>query len=211
MKQAIAIKSCHRYPDRRQAQLATWLPDVDWDYFFLVGNCPPGVRPSASEDDSHVLNCDVADEFGRMAPKVWCACRYALGSNITNLFICDDDTYACFPRLKAAGYGSRRLDYVGWVRTCSVPYIQGSAYWLSERAMEYVVKAADIMRPGVIDDGAVGTALVDKVPFTHDYRYDPGPEAARRPLKGNMVITAHKCLPARMHEVHTDWVKSCIA
>ncbi len=213
-KVAIAIKSCHRYPDRRQAQLATWLPDVEWDYFYLVGNCPPGVRPSVTDDDRRVLQCDVSDEFPNIAPKIWCAARYALESNITHLFVVDDDTYVCSSRLVQAF--RPRLDYVGWVRPEGIPwngihlpYMQGSAYWLSERAMEHVVQATDVMRPGVIDDGAVGAALANKVPFTHDYRYECGPEPWRRPMKSNNVITTHKCLPARMHEVHMDWMRSC--
>jgi hypothetical protein len=109
-----------------------------------------------------------------------------------------------------------RRDYVGFVRTSGydhahfdVPYMQGSAYWLGERAMEHIVRAVEIMRPGVIDDGAVGTVLVDKVSYTHDRRYWPGPEVSVRPMKDNRIITTHKCLPAMMRAVHAEWKRQC--
>ncbi len=72
--------------------------------------------------------------------------------------------------------------------------------------MEQVVLHKEIMRPGVIDDGAVGQCLVDRVPFTHDWRYWPGPDSCEHtPLPQNNTITTHKCLPAQMKVAHKPW------
>ena len=112
VKYAVAIKSCHRYADRAAAQRETWIQDLEADYFHLVGICPPGTRPAPA--DPHTLACDVSDAFADIAPKVWCACRYALEASLQSLFICDDDTYVVPARLAQA---ATRRDYVGFVRT----------------------------------------------------------------------------------------------
>lgn len=202
MKTAIAIKSCHKHAERRQAQLDTWLKYADTDFFYLIGNPTPGNGGPVITD---ALACDVSDAFENIAPKILYACMYALSSNITNLFVCDDDTYAFYSRLMKSGF--EKLDYVGHMRTDgidynqNIPYAQGSAYWLTARSMEHIVKRSDIMRGGIIDDGAVGQCLIDKVPFTHDCRYHPGP-APIAPDSRNNVITTHKCQPAMMRQVH---------
>lgn len=208
-KVKVAIKSTHRYPERRQAQLATWLPDLDADYFFLLG-----INPKATHQDLPVLdalNCNVSDAFENIAPKVLCACKYALDENVTNLLICDDDTYLRPERLLKSSFW--RGDYIGFMRTSGLdynlntPYAQGSCFWMSERAMEWVVRGEIIMRPGIIDDGAVGQCLVDRVQFTHDHRYEPGPYPERQPLPSNNVISTHKCLPNVMRQVHDTWLR----
>jgi hypothetical protein len=205
VKYAIAIKSCHKYAERQQAQRDTWIADLDVDYFHVIGICPPGTRPAPS--DSHLLACDISDAFTDIAPKVWCACRYALEASLTNLFVCDDDTYVVPERLARA---ATRRDYVGWVRPgpgWDVPYMQGSAYLLGERALEYIVRAVEIMQPGVIDDGAVGRVLVDKVAYTHDRRFYPGPQPEWITSTNNLIST-HKCLPAQMRAIHEQWKKT---
>jgi hypothetical protein len=200
-KVAVAIKSCHKHADRRAAQLATWLPELDADFFFLIGNPVPV--------GNDFLYCQTSDAFADIAPKVFLACKYALDENITNLCVCDDDTYIRPERLMQSYFW--KGDYIGFMRTSGldynqgVPYAQGSAFWLSERSMEHIVQRPDIMVPGVIDDGAVGRCLIDKVRFTHDWRYEPGPYPERAPAPGNNVITTHKCLPAQMLAVHKAW------
>lgn len=204
MNVKIAIKSCHQHVRRRDAQRATWLRELNEDFFFVVGG------ESTQEND--VLHCNVSDAFSDIAPKVLCACKYALEDNVTHLFVCDDDTYVRPDRLLKSGF--RKHDYIGHLRVDNlfynqgVPYAQGSAYWLSELAMECVVRHGELMRPGVIDDGAVGRCLIDRVAFTHDYRYEPGPNCMdRRPMPDNNVITTHKCLPGQMHYAHEIWAK----
>lgn len=203
---AIAVKSCHKYAARRQAMMESWLPFISWaDWFFVIGNCPPNQRPSVMGEDPRILLCDVPDDWGNMAPKVRCACRHALDSNVDHLFICDDDTFVDPQRLAEA---SRRLrDYVGFMRTWgldyngNIPYAQGSAYWLSARSMEIVIKAGDVMRPGIIDDGAVGQALDGKVALTHDRRYWPGPNLEFVPAPNNNLISTHKAQPDQMKQL----------
>lgn len=206
-KVLIAIKSCHRYADRRAACTATWLPQVDWaDRVFLLGRPVPGAIPS------NVLACDVSDAFTDIAPKVAVACMYALANNFTHLFVCDDDTYVRPDRLAKCGYENH--DYIGFMRVNGIdynkgiPYAQGSAFWLSARAME-IVATSPVMQPGIIDDGAVGQALIDKVAFVHDYRYQPGPNITFdiAPHPTNKIITAHKAQPALMHTLHKPWGK----
>ena len=197
----VAIKSCLKYSDRRAACEDTWLQHIDWEWNFIIGRDANGGLPTVP----NAIVCDVDDGFGRMAPKVWCACVYALENNAHRLLIVDDDTYVS-TRIRDV---SPRGDYVGFVRTQGfgalehVPYIQGSAYWLSAKAMEFIVEAKGIMVPGIIDDGAVGRALDGKVALTHDRRYWPGPEASPI-LMNNNLITTHKCLPANMRFIHRN-------
>lgn len=202
LKVKLAIKSCHRNADRRQAQLDTWLPELDADFFFLVG------KPV--EDIPDVLSIPVSDAFEDIAPKVHAACHYALNENTDFLCILDDDTYLRPERLLNSNFW--KADYIGFMRTSGlfynqeIPYAQGSCLWLSRRAMEHVLRSK-VMVPGVIDDGALGRALVDRVQFTHDYRYYPGPVPEVRPLPENKIISTHKCLPPQMRWVHEDFKK----
>lgn len=201
MRISVAIKSCHQHHARRAAIRETWLPALPTDFFFVLGT-PHIVMPDT-------LSCEVSDKFADIAPKVLCACMAALDNNAEYLFVCDDDTYVRPDRLLGSGY--QKHDYCGWVRpsgdiaTNGLPYIQGSAYWLSARAMEHVVRAGEIiMRPGIIDDGAVGVALYGKVSITHDSRYVPGPDWRTGIACRPDWITAHKCSPDGMRVLHRE-------
>lgn len=208
MNITIAIKSCHKHHDRRQAIQNTWLRDlgVGTDFFFIIGN------PKLVITDT--LACDASDAFENIAPKVLYACM-AMQDNRTDYgFFCDDDTYLRPDRLLAAV--PRGADYVGWVRpygcdthTKGLPYIQGSAFWLSRKAIDFVVEAGEkVMRPGIIDDGAVGLALDGKVALTHDRRYWPGPDACiNKPMLDNDIISTHKCLPDQMAYIHKPFAR----
>lgn len=204
MRLAIAIKSCHKYAAKAQACRETWVQDVrDWaDYFFLLG------QPTKGNQPGDALLCEVSDAYADLAPKILCSCQYALNSNIDRMFVCDDDTYVRADRLYMAS--KQTEDYVGYIRTGgldwngNIPYAQGSAYWLSARAMEYIVAAHAEMRPCRVEDGSVGRALIDKVFFTHDYRYYPGPYPDTRPTVENKLITTHKCSPELMRRFYRE-------
>lgn len=200
-KIALAIKSCHRYAERRAAQQETWLQTWPHDFYYLIGK--PYATPVAD-----ALHCDVSDAFADIAPKILHACRYALEQNTEHLVVCDDDTYIRPERLLASGF--EKFDYFGFLRVSlldynkGIPYAQGSCYTLSARAMERIVLAADIMQPGIIDDGAVGQALIGKVPFTHAHLFNPGPEP-EPVLPSNEWISMHKALPPVMRQLHYPW------
>jgi hypothetical protein len=196
-KVALAIKSCHKYADRRQAQLDTWLKGVN-DYFFFVIGSPQVTVPNA-------LMCDSSDEFANIAPKVLGAVEHALEEGVTDLVVADDDTYIYWDRMLRSGF--ERFDYLGFVRNYgSHPYMQGSCYTLSERAMRRIMKNSFYMKNGVPDDVAVGQCLYGEVPFTHEHRFSigmPYPEAHLWPQKGNNVIACHKMNPQAMRLCHT--------
>jgi len=203
VKTAIAIKSCHKYSDRRQSQLDTWLKEVDCDFFFLVG----GVFPD--EHTTDVLWCNSSDEFANIAPKVLYSVEYALENNFTNLCVCDDDTYIHWPRMKASGF--EKFDYLGFVRNHGeTPYMQGSCYWLNQWAMEMVVNHKKHMVNGVPDDFAVGRCLYGggEVTFTHEHRYaigNPYPEPEQWPQPSNEIIAVHKMNFMSMHACNELW------
>ena len=206
MKPLIVIKSCERYADRREAVRQTWLTLLPsrFSYIFVMG------MSSVITTEPDVLFLPVSDAFKNIAPKVAGACWWALQDYFSHIFVCDDDTYVQPARLEEAF--PLRQDYVGHMRTSGlfynrgVPYAQGSAYWLSSAAAEIVAKSP-VMKDGIIDDGAVGQALIESVNFVHDYRYEPGPLWNERyPQKDNSVITTHKCLPADMREMHRHWL-----
>lgn len=200
LKVIVAIKSCHVHAARRYACKTTWLPALDWaESFFIVGR-------GQSLPVAGSLQCDVSDTFQNIAPKVRCACMYALEVGAHFMFVCDDDTYVVPARLRAAVPVGQ--DYVGHLRVGhlgyngEVPYAQGSGYWVSAHAMELIVASPEI-KEGVIDDGAVGRALINKVAFVHDRRYVPGPVCSDV-LSVPGWITAHKCLPTQMQMVHEN-------
>jgi hypothetical protein len=202
VKTAIAIKSCHKYATRRQAQLDTWLKNVDTDFFFILGGQFPDVHTT------DVLWCNFSDAFENIAPKVLYGVEYALENNITNLCVCDDDTYIHWPRMLKSGF--EKLDYLGFVRSYSdTPYMQGSCYWLSEPAMACIANHKhnrQKMKDGVPDDVAVGQCLYGSFPFTHEHRYSVGmpyPELSCIPRHDNNIIACHKMNEQAMYDCNS--------
>ena len=202
-KVLIAIKSCHRYAERQQAQRDTWLTGCAVDHLFLVGN-----GPACPMFDCGRLHCPGSDSFADIAPKVWYACKQALAAGITNMFVCDDDTYLVPERLLNSDF--EKHDYVGFVRNhCTPPYLQGSSFWLSERALRFIAAQPEKMHNGIPDDVAVGRCLYGNVPFVHEHRFsvgDPYPQQDKWPALHNDVISCHKCLPDVMRKVHEHWL-----
>jgi hypothetical protein len=202
----VIIKSCHKYADRRHACRETWLTKLTCPYFFVVGD------GGGAEQDS--IKFDVSDAFQNIAPKLQMAIALGVHRGHTHIFICDDDTFVVPDRLLSCGFVDFRVGhsaYTGFVRPTwfyagrehNMPYLQGSAYWLSRDAAIAVSKSKEMIN-GIIDDGAVGLALHGKFPLTHDHRYWPGPGCEEHPLRNNDMITTHKCLPAMMRQEYND-------
>src|SRR5260370_17908966 len=95
MKVLVVIKSCHKYAERRAAQRATWLPFLKVDRLHVLGDGP-------KVNEENILQLNVLDGFGNMAPKVRCACAWSVTHGYDWTFICDDDTYAVPLRFEAA-------------------------------------------------------------------------------------------------------------
>lgn len=152
----IAVKSCHKYRHRADAQRATWVPDVQGAVVrFFLGEAAGYVpRP-----DEVVLPC--SDEYLALPAKAKATFAWALDAGFDYLFHCDDDTYVRPERLLASGF--ENYDYVGRLRGSSgrwpAPYCSGFAYWLSRRAMQIVVERP--LTSDTADDRHIGNILYD--------------------------------------------------
>lgn len=182
---------------------ATWLPGLQWDRMFALGEQPPGIGSVVGE--ANVIRFPVSDEFKNIAPKVRAALSWGLANNYGPFFIVDDDTYVIPERLAVPSEG--KFDYLGWYRADGgygypLPYIQGSGQWLSRKAAEIVATSPEMV-DGVPDDVAVGRALHGRVLLAHDSRFHPGPV----PELLNHTITTHKCLPETMHTIHKQYLQ----
>jgi hypothetical protein len=218
MNLKLAIKSYRYYEARRKAQLETWLPAANIDYFFVIGDTP------RLERKDNTLFLPVDDAYQNLAPKVWYACGYALEEGTDFLCILDDDTYLRPERLLALPWD--RFDYYGFVRTntgagkyAGIPYMQGSCFVLSRLAMACIVGKQDAMCFGIPDDIAVGHCLDGCVSLTHDRNFvvgDPYPPESLWPTVGNKTIAIHSCPPflsrngnpATMYGVHRHWLRN---
>jgi len=158
LKTLIAIKSCVAHAYRNELVRRTWLLNRSVDYRFFVGMNPNYVtRP-----DEEMLA--VEDDYASLPSKTQAIARWALAQNYDFIFLCDNDTYTCVPRLLASDF--YRHDYSGFFVRCVscepdaddqcrcvtgeglrlYSYASGgSGYWLSRKAMAIVV-AADFMK-----------------------------------------------------------------
>lgn len=186
---------------------ATWLPNLKLDRMFVLGEKPPTIGSFVNEPN--VLRFPVSDLFCDIAPKVRAALEWGLKNKFGPFFICDDDTYVIPERLEGVP-DEVPFDYLGWFRPDGgigypLPYIQGSAYWLSQQAAELAVASPEMARNGIPDDVAMGRALFGAVEFTHDSRFHPGPVSQLEPYR----ITTHKCLPLgtpTMYTIHAEYL-----
>ncbi len=203
----VIIKSCRIHSSRRQSCRDTWLKNLKCPYFFAVGE--------GCEEEQDSIKFSVSDEFKNIAPKLQQALIHGIHKGHTHFFICDDDTFVATDRLMTSGFLDLRVGHAGstgFVRTSwtidgrsrNLPYLQGSAFWLS-RAAAIIVSKSPEMKNGIIDDGAVGLALSGKIPLVHDRRYWPGPDCTEEfPNLKNDVITTHKVAPAMMQQLYRD-------
>ena len=168
MKILIAIKSCHQYHSRANAQRQTWIKDIPdgVDYKFFLGR---HLTNTPSEDQ---IFLDAEDNYFGLPEKMKKACAWALEKEYDYVFFCDDDTYVVVPRLlQAIPQGS---DYVGRLRGPSgnwpAPYCSGFAYWLSAKALKIVAETT--LNLDTADDRQIGNMLHSAgVQATYDSRF----------------------------------------
>lgn len=202
MSVAVLIKSCRKNRERRDACRETWLHDLKWPYKFLVGADGGDRSAVIVGDEPDVLIVEARDGYREIAPKLQLGIGF-MSKGLTNLFVCDDDTYVAVKRLEES---KPRGAYVGWLREQG--YVQGSAIWYSQRAMQAIVDSREMEQTDVMDDVHVGPVLARYGIFgTDDRRYYPGPEPMRISSVNN-YITTHKCFPDTMRWIHDDWKKN---
>ena len=155
MKILLAIKTCHKYRHRADAQRQTWVPEVQGaDVRFFLGEA----RGYVPKDDEEVLSVD--DGYLALPAKAKATFEWALNAGYDFLFHCDDDTYVRPERLLQSGFAA--YDYVGRLRGPSgiwpAPYCSGFGYWLSRRAMQVVV--GQPLTEDTADDRHIGNVLI---------------------------------------------------
>jgi hypothetical protein len=198
----VLIKSCNKNRERRSAQRATWinLLPSDWTYAFFIG-------AGRTTDEPDVVSLEVKDDKPNISVKVFRALEWVREEfNPSNVLVVDDDTFLHPQRLVDSGF--QRFHCTGLLRQAHesnnhTPYPQGSAFWLSRKALDLVLSRPDIMLRehklwGVGDDLAIGQCLKGKIPIMHDDRYTDDVFKPTFPSSKNTIISAHKCSPEDM-------------
>jgi len=158
MKILIAIKACHHYHSRANAQRNTWIKDIPdgVDYRFFLGRSVKAVTTPNLTDQVFL---DADDSYYGLPDKMRKACEWASQREYDYVFFCDDDTYVVVDRLLA--HIPHGKDYVGRLRGPSgpwpAPYCSGFAYWLSAKALKIV--ATTKLSVDTADDRAIGNML----------------------------------------------------
>lgn len=167
MRILIAIKTCHKFRERADAQRSIWVGDVKgMDIKFFIGG------GEAQRDDEVILDCP--DTREGLPEKTKAICRYALEHEYDHVCLLDDDVYVRPERLLAAVPGLC-MDYLGKVRgACNeqnpAPYCSGMLYWLSPKAMRIVADSNYTLTDA--EDCMVGNVLnAAGIRPVHDGRY----------------------------------------
>jgi hypothetical protein len=194
----LAIKSTHKYADRRAAIRSTWLPDLTIPHKFILGlpafipnrrlrrrRPAPPVKPLLADE----LQFHVDDSFRSIAPKIQATAVYALANGFHRLVICDDDTFCIPARLQAFLNAHHSADVYAYLRP---DYPQGSMCVYGLHAIERLAVSNELVNC-IPDDVAVGRALQGMI-WQHTEQFQPGP-VPRLILRDNDLISTHKALP----------------
>jgi hypothetical protein len=204
MKTLIAVLTCARYLERRNACRDTWVSWVsklnpDADVLFFTG------RESCVDDScGDIVRLDCPDDYRQLPQKTIKLIEYAASHDYDLLVKTDDDTYL----LPLPGHIAEfaKHECVGSVRPRPqhnefIAYAQGGCYSLNRRAIDAVLKHRDLFTSG-LEDGTVGKALsLEGIKPTHsdriktDYRHDA-------PCLSNDIISAHGCTPEMLNTIH---------
>lgn len=204
LKILVAVLTCARYLDRRNACRDTWFPWVERLNENVTAKFFAGNVPCLADDDvGDITHLYCSDGYQELPQKTLRLVEYAVANNFDFLVKADDDTFLMpLPEYLAA---LTAHDYVGNVRqhaphNDNVDYAQGGLYCLSRVAMEAVLKHG---LPAIgLEDGNVGKALkaAGILPVNlpervkTDYRHGT-------PAIGNDVISAHSCTAQILHEI----------
>lgn len=198
----IAILSCHKYPERRQAQRDTWLANLRGaDYRFFLG----GSESNSWNSDEVYLNCP--DIYELLCLKTKAAMRWSSAMAYEFTFKCDDDSFTIPKRLLTSGFEQHAYSgftEAGWEPKEDFRYCRGgSGYWTDRRSTQIV--ASHMMERRHCEDVAVGHTLSRHgiVPV-HDerYRHVENQGELESALADPLLISLHKCNPEQMRFAH---------
>jgi hypothetical protein len=111
----IAIVSCAKYENRRDAQLETW---ARWPHSMAFFDGP---------------DLGVGDDYASLPRKTEALCKWALARGHDRILKIDDDGYINWKKFSVV-----EADYAGIRKPGD--YASGGAYWLSRRSMEIVAR-----------------------------------------------------------------------
>jgi hypothetical protein len=133
-----------------------------------------------------VVILPVPDDYMHVSYKFREACRWALDEGYDYIFQAITDTFAVPSRLLASGF--EQHDYVGTANAERTAIGGGPGFWLSSKAMKFLV---DAPVTHWASDGWVGDVMArSEIKLTPDPRYTSLGQADP-PMKGNNVITSH--------------------
>jgi len=161
-KVLIGVLSCHTLQHYEQSIRDTWArevpPGIDLRFFL-------GTKPPFSGGFDEIL-LDVGDGFDSITNKTISLYAWALAQGYEFVFKADLDTLVRPKLLLASGF-----EAWDWTGGRNGYFASGGAgYWLSKRAMQYVVEAGGY--PGYEEDTYVARVLLGKgVQLHNDPRY----------------------------------------
>ena len=219
-KVLIAVKSCWRYRDRRDACRKTWVPVARrWATvrFYVGMHAPqaPFAAPCSSlYGEQDVFSFPLHDDFKNIAPKIRRIMLDAVLDGFNKVVVVDDDTYIVSERLQKEIESTEGSEYIGLLRTGpngygDKPYMQGSCYIINSKAIALLASDKQFLVDGIPDDVAVGLVLLDKVISVNlPRRFWVGP-IAKFIGRDDDFVSTHKCNPEQMLACHAAWNRVC--
>lgn len=163
----IFIKTCVAYENTRlAAQWATWLRRLPPGYRVI-----PYTGGGANElDDAGVLRLGCPDDYGSLRAKSWLAMKWALVHTRCRRFVTIDDDLWMSPQFVQYLF-SEHAPYTGAM--LSHGYANGLAYSIDRRLLPALIAALPLMSHELVDDVAVGTAMLQLGVQPHRMFHEP--------------------------------------
>ncbi len=185
----VAVKSCLAHRGSHIPILTTWgkaLEERGFTLrFFLGGGL--GARRG-----KHEVLVDAPDDYAGLSYKVLRILEWCEANDVSNVFLCDTDTYVDAQKLLMSGF--QMEDYVGFTGMNGLhgPPHGGPGYWLSRRAVHVALGAyratkGDALARFEQDEWMIHYLLEGAVEPVHDDRYS----LLTMPGKGHDAITWH--------------------